>query len=391
MSAHAAERRTILPFLLLCAAALALPACGKKGPNQPPIRILPAPAQGLSVRQIGPDVLLTARLSLQETDGTPIGDKARLRILRMRATDTLKPGSVSQRYLLQEFERGAQVVATLGGEALALAAPGGRLTFRDTGALSAAPAGARPRFMYGVVIVDGQGKRSPLPPPPLIEVVPAPPAPHDLKLETGEGEIRLRWEPGGPGAPATLFNIYRRTKADAEDPEAPLNHAPIEATTYTDKEFNYGETYRYVVRALASKEAPPRESPDSPEVEVLPRDIYPPQAPTGLAAAAEGTIIRVYWFPNNEPDLAGYRIYRRDAPDAEFKLLAEVGAADTTYADAAVRPGVRYHYVVTAVDSASPPNESARSEERTETLPAYAAPPGPRSQASPSPRPGRPR
>ncbi len=379
---RASAPASLLARALACALACALAGCGKKGPNMPPLRVLPSPPQGLSVRQIGGEVVLTARLPMQETDGRPVGPRAQVRILRMRATDTFRPGAVSSRYLMHQFENGAQALAAFSVEALEKAAPGGRLRFRDATALGG-PAGVRPRFLYSVQILDSEKRRSPLPPPALIEVVPPPPAPHDLKVETAEGEVRLAWQPGASAAspaasggapPPPMFNVYRKGKTDTEDPDDPLNQKPLKETAYVDREFTYGESYRYVVRALAGAQKPPHESADSPEVEVRPTDIYPPKAPTGLAASAEGSVIKVYWFPNGEPDLGGYRIYRRDRPDGEFRLLAQVGPAETSFADTDVRPGVRYHYVVTAFDSSSPPNESVRSEERAETVPLEAAP-----------------
>ncbi|OLC55379.1 MAG: hypothetical protein AUH92_02280 [Acidobacteria bacterium 13_1_40CM_4_69_4] len=124
-----------------------------------------------------------------------------------------------------------------------------------------------------------------------------------------------------------------------------------------------------------------RESLPSDVVEVRPLDVYSPKAPTGLAAAVEGSVIKLYWFPNGEPDLHGYRVYRREA-EGKWTLLGEVGPAETSFADATAARGVRYHYAVTAVDGASPPNESPRSDEQSEVLPAgegaapEGAPPG---------------
>jgi len=410
---------TLARAALPCAAALLLAACGKKGPNQPPLRILPAPPREIAVRQIGPDVVVTALLSMQETDGRPLGPKAQVRILRLRPPDTLRPGAVSQHYLMRQFDKGAQAMASFSGAALDSAAPKGRLRFRDAGVLGRPPAAAKTRYMYSVLVIDEEGKRSPLPDPRVIEVAPSLPPPHDLKVETAEGEIRLAWQPGAlegaPGGPApvaaaprpsgpggqasrpgggavdrVLFNLYRRTKAEQAMPDLPLNREPIDGTTFVDREFVYGETYLYLVRALERNETPLRESADSPEVEVHPVDIYPPKAPTGIAASAEGGIIRIYWFPNSEPDLAGYRVYRREAPGGEYTLLGQAGSSDTSLADTGARPGVRYYYVVTAIDTASPPNESVRSEVKSESRPSEAAPaPTARPEQQPSPAPRR--
>ena len=51
--------------------------------------------------------------------------------------------------------------------------------------------------------------------------------------------------------------------------------------------------------------------------------------------------------------------------------------AETSFADMTAARGVRYYYVVTALDGATPPNESARSAEVSESVSAdTAAAPG---------------
>lgn len=357
----------------LAVAVLLVTACGKKGPPQPSIRILPSAAQGLTLRQVGPRVVLTATLPMQETNGTPIAGPVQVKILRMPATETLRPGAVSDRYLQHQFERGAKVLATLGGDSLAKAAPGGRLTYLDA-SIAPGPAGSAMRLFYSVLIIDAQGKRSPLPVPPMVEIARAPAPAHDLKVEASEGRVRLTWEPGEGDPLNGTFNIYRRLVTDNEEPVLPINPQPIVGTSYEDTTIVYGAAYRYMVRAVIGKALTVRESADIPEVEVRPLDVYPPKIPTGVAVSSEGPVIRVYWFPNSEPDLGGYHIFRRETADGEFKLAGEVGPTETAFADATVRPGVRYHYVVSAFDSATPANESPRSEERTETLQLDAAP-----------------
>ena len=374
--------------LLTALAAAALTAsCGKQGPPLPPIRILPAAAEDLAARQIGPDVILTATLPRQHTDGTPLEGDLEVRVLRMPATQSLGPGSVSGRYLQRQFEKEARLVARLSREALAAAATGRRLRFRDAGAASG---GAPARYLYSLVVVDGQGRRSPLPQPIGIETVPPPPAPRRLTAETTEGEVRLLWETGDAEA-GRRYNVYRRGADDPAEPDRPLNPEPLTTTSFVDRTFRYGETYRYTVRAVAARDRPLRESVSATEVEIRPVDVYPPKAPSGLAVAAEGTVVKLYWFPNAEPDLGGYRVHRRTPPDGPFELLGQVGAAETSFTDSKAVPGVRYHYVVTAIDGTVPPNESPRSEERSETLPLGPAPqpaPGATPGETPRPTPG---
>ena len=369
--------RAIRPRAVLCAfLAAAASGCGKKGPPLPPVRVLPRPAQNVHVRQIGPDVVIEATLSLSRTDGSPLGPGAAVRIMKMRPAPTLKPRGVSVRYLLVVFQKEAKVVISFSGAELQHALTSGRLVYHERGAADvgpgAVPGAPGPRYLYAVQVVDEQEERSPLSVPQEIQLAPPPKAPVGLAATAAEGEVRLSWESGEPGATKELFNVYRRAAAEEEEPLQPLNLAPIPDRTCVDTKFQYGVTYRYSVRALLTPPPPLRESAPSAEVEVRPLDVYSPKAPTGLAAAVEGQAIKLYWFPNSEPDLRGYRIYRRQEGQ-EFRLIGEVDAAETSFADTTAARGVRYHYAVTAVDGATPPNESARSEEVSEGLPADAS------------------
>ena len=366
-SASPASRPRALVWVILAAAAgLHAAGCGKKGPPLPPIRILPRPAQNVHVRQVGADVLLDATVSLNRTDDTPLGPEARVQIMRMRPSPTLKPSNVSVRYLMTVFQRQATVVASV--------AVSGHFVYHDRSVLgdapaagAGAPAAAPPRYLYAVQLVDGHGQSSALSAVQEILLAPPPAMPLRLKVETAEGEVRLAWESGAPDAKGELFNVYRRPGAQDEEPLVPLNTAPLSERTYVDTRFTYGETYRYSVRALLQPPPPLRESVPCDEVEVLPLDVFPPKAPTGLVAAVEGQAIKLYWFPNSEPDLHGYRAYRREAK-GEYRLIGEVGAAETSFADTTAARGVRYYYEVTALDGATPPNESPRSAEVSESM-----------------------
>jgi hypothetical protein len=392
---------------LIAALSVMMVGCGKKGPPQAPIRILPSPPGPLSVRQIGPDIVVATTLPGTRTDGTRLEAGAEVRVLRMAATESLRPGAVSERYLVQQFERQARPVGAFSGADLDALVLAGRFLFVDRGAgvpAAAAPAAgpapethrssstprARPvGYLYGIQVVEHAGKKSALRPPLLIESCDPPPVPGEGQVDLGEGEVRLRWSagesraspPSGPAPPvakstspaaesqaAPGFNVYRRQPGAPRDPETPLNPETLDGTSYIDRTFQYDIGYEYFVRSVVPGRTPACESPDGAIVAVKPHDRFPPAAPTGLAVAAEGGTIRVYWFPNDEPDLAGYRIYRSEEGKPEMGLIAEVPATETSFVDSGAQPGVRYHYAVTAVDGASPPNESARSEERSEML-----------------------
>ena len=82
--------------------------------------------------------------------------------------------------------------------------------------------------------------------------------------------------------------------------------------------------------------------------------------------AGTGTM-NLGWDANTEPDLAGYLVLRGDAPDGTLQPLTPAPIPATSYEDKTVKPGVRYVYVIVAVDKATPPNRSAPSARVEET------------------------
>jgi hypothetical protein len=372
-SAATSSSRRCRVTALGVALAVLMPACGKKGPPEPPLRVTPAAPGAAQARQIGTDVVLTASLHGKRTDGTPLGEGGGVQVLRMPASASLRPGAVSERYLVQTFLKQAKPVAEVTGDAFVSSVQQGSLRFvdRDAAVAPAAAggvtAGPSLAYLYGLQVIEPGGKRSPLRPPLLVEIGTPPPAPGALQTEVVEGVVRLRWE---PPATAASYNVYRRELASSREPDAPINAAPLAAPEYADRSFRYDIDYRYYVRSVDPRRATPCESVAGRPSDVRPHDSFAPAAPTGIAVAVEAGQIRVYWFPNAEADLSGYRIYRRAEGESEAHVVGEVASGESAFVDPSAAPGVRYHYSVSAVDGATPVNESRRSEERSDRLPA---------------------
>jgi hypothetical protein len=367
---------------MMVALGAAIAGCGKKGPPEPPVRILPAAPGAIAVRQVGGDILLSATLRPTRTDGTPLAPGAEVRVMRMPSAPGLRPGLVSERYLVQQFLQEAGTIATLDPRTPQGGATG-RFAYRDSGVVPENPGAAAPGapsgFLYGLRVVEPGGKSSPMRAPVLVEVAQPPPPPGALEGEAVEGEVRLTWQAASDSG---TYNVYRRESPDGPEPEAPINPTPLTVTEYVDRSFHYDTEYQYFVRASLAGRGTPCESLAGPLYTVRPHDHFAPVAPTGIAVVVEGQQIRVYWFPNAEPDLAGYRIYRRAEGESESRLVGEVVSTESSWADAGAAPEVRYYYAVSAIDGATPINEGPRSEERSERLPpagkpaADEAPPG---------------
>lgn len=80
-------------------------------------------------------------------------------------------------------------------------------------------------------------------------------------------------------------------------------------------------------------------------------EVYPPPAaPRGLWSITGDRQVELYWYPNAEHYLDGYRIYRSTEPTGYFPRIATVSRHATSYVDRDVRNGVTYYYAIAAFD-----------------------------------------
>ena len=204
-----------------------------------------------------------------------------------------------------------------------------------------------------------------------------------IEARVTEPAIELSWAAvnrtpaGDPLTVAVRYNIYR-----AELDAASTNLAKPDVSqlnlngklqllasqpeqTYSDKSFEFGKTYAYMVRSVIDGNNTSLESADSTPIIVTPRDTFPPAAPQAISAAVlpgetdNSPVVDLSWSINVEPDFTGYRVYRSERPDTKGQLLTTELLPTPAYRDTSVQPSHRYWYVVTAVDRAG--NESAPS------------------------------
>lgn len=75
-----------------------------------------------------------------------------------------------------------------------------------------------------------------------------------------------------------------------------------------------------------------------------------PAPPAGLVVAVGDGGVSLDWDDNGEPDLAGYTVYRRTGGGGYAVIASDVQQSE--YVDGEAVNGIRYYYVVTAVDEA---------------------------------------
>jgi hypothetical protein len=352
--------------------ALLLVGCGKKLPPLSPLQVLPARVTPLSLTQEGTDVVLRFPYPKETTTGEALTDLTKVTVFRelVAARPGARPPAPPEGPLRareeQTFLLRAQRVMELSRADLDDAALGSEVIARDS-LLPLLPEGRLGKVIlrYGVAATRGKKQTGEL--SPLVSIFPAiPPGfPIHLLADVEERRVCLSWLPPvdmlGGSRPATVagYVVYRR-KPDEEEYGAPLGIA-IRAPLYVDETALSGQRYLYTVRATAAKELPLVLGPPADEVLVDTTDVFAPAAPEGLLVLVEAAANRVLWNPVLAPDLAGYRVFRKE-PDGSWRLLADK-LKEPTFVDQGGPKDAAY--AVSAVDASG--NESARAEASART------------------------
>ncbi len=366
-----AALRSSIRLSLVCAAVAGLTAagCGKKGPPQAPLGIRPESPRALQARQRGETIWISLREPAKRTDGSELDPGAYLRIFMLpeglpkpsRAgrsglpppptRPSGAPAWILEREKWPGYRAGSRLEVPLSLSSLGLRAAGG------------ASLDGR-RIAFAAEVQEGRRHRSELAGPVPLTLCEAPAPPASVQAEMTESGIRIRWDP--PKSIEAKANLYR---ADGKSPPSGEPYASVVASegVFIDRKLEPGATYSYELRFARGEGGSSCES-TAAAAAARSIDTFPPAPPKGVAAVAEEALIRLFWSPSPETDLAGYIVYRREGEGGEWRRMNETLLTDTTWADTTVLPGVEYTYVVTAMDGAATPNESGRSEPVSEKI-----------------------
>jgi fibronectin type 3 domain-containing protein len=358
--------------LCLAPCAFALSACGKRRPPQPPVENIPQRTELLSGVQRGNQVILSWPAPRRNASDESVQSIRRVDVYRL-AEAVEDPLPLTE----EEFSARATLIGSVPFEQLEpTAATAGTLTYTDELSLTEPV-----RLRYAVRYVNAEGQRASFSNFLLIEPAASVSQPPVLNPspEVRENAVVVSWV--APAAnvdrttPANLlgYNVYRSARSQNEPAQTPLNSRPLNATSYADQSFKFGEEYIYVVRAVSlGTGGEPVESLNSNAVDAKPTDTFPPAPPSSLTAAASPAPLRisVFFAANQERDVVGYNLYRStdaDLPKQQWTKLNRNLLDRTTFQDEAVQTGKRYFYYVTAVDAAG--NVSKPSEVAYDTAP----------------------
>ena len=355
------------PPLRLCGilllAAVIFSGCGKRRPPLPPVERVLQRTELLSGAQQGNEVILSWPAPQRNAPDSSVQSIRRIDVYRLAE----KPGAPLA-LTEEEFAARSTLVGSVTFEQIQTA--GDTLTYRDVLELAGQPT----RLRYALRYVNASGQRAAfsnfLTIEPAARIAQAPTLAAEPKLT--EDAITLTWQ--APTAnidgstPVNLlgYNVYRMDESQSDPNQVPINSALVSGTQYADKNFQFGNNYRYIVRSVSLGTGGAQvESLNSNSVPVAPRDTFPPAAPERPSIAPDPSFGRlaIFFAPNKEPDVAGYDLYRSTDPNLpkdQWAKLNQTLLTRTTYQDDRVESGKTYYYYLRAVDQAgnvSPPSE----------------------------------
>jgi hypothetical protein len=357
-----------------CSFLFFLGGCGAPGEPSPPSPPIPAAVTDLTAQQKGDAAQLTFTVPTKTITGTRLTEIPACQVYRGECKADGSPDAKSF-HLVYTFpgalvsgdivEKRAQLFVPIAPEE-AKSHPGHQVAYLVRTRISAKKESGDSNIIA-------------------LAVYPVPEAIGTVDAAVTESAVELHWAAvartsGGDLLASVSYHVYRGQldpSADQGTIDAAvkdLAHARLktklsliqstDSSSARDGDFEFNQTYVYVVRSVANAANAP-ESGDSTPVAVSPRDTFPPAAPVGLVAAqltgdtASSALVDLSWSISPESDVAGYRLYRSEADGVRGPPLIPDLIPTPAFRDTTVQTGRRYRYVVTAVDRAG--NESAES------------------------------
>ena len=361
--------KTLL-HLVVVAVIFAAAGCGKRRPPLPPVERVQQRTELLSGAQQGNEVILSWPAPRRNAPDSSVQSIRRIDVYRLAENPGAPLGLTED-----EFAARATLVGSLTFEQIQTA--GDTLTYRDALELAGQPT----RLRYALRYVNASGQRAAF--SNFLTIEPAARIAQPPVLSSSpniaEDAITLTWQPPAANidgsTPVNLlgYNVYRTDESQTDVNQTPINSALVSGTTYSDRNFKFGQDYRYLVRSVSLGTGGAQvESLNSNAVPAQPRDVFAPAPPERPSIAPDPSFGRlaIFFAANKESDIAGYNIYRStdpNLPKQSWTKLNQELLTRTNYRDERVESGKTYYYYIVAVDNAG--NVSQPSDVASETVP----------------------
>jgi hypothetical protein len=347
-------RSPVLARYLLCGLIgllLLTAGCGKKMTPYAPDQVLPAPVRDFQLTQDGDALLLTWRLPRQNLLGQPLTQIQGCQVYRTALRGVAPAALMSSDFALYaDIDLAYPQRGEVQGESL-------RLQDRDL----------LPdhRYYYRVAAYGPDGHLGGWSRTLSHAWGWLPQAPGALKAVPGDKIVSLAWSPvsrlqnGTPVRDLAGYLVYRLS---GQGPWIQVTPAPVRQDKFQDVAVLNNVDYTYKVVAVRRLDGNLLASLASPTRRATPEKTTPPPPLLNVLAVSTAEGVALRWEPSPSPDLAGYRIYRRQMGETKYRRLNAKLVKKPYFVDSQVKRGVTYYYYVTAVDDTPRANESLPSE-----------------------------
>lgn len=330
-------------------------ACGRKASLIPRSELVPQPVTDLRVMGKEDRAILSWNAPDSDIRGGPVRDLSLFTILRDSLPFDRLPCKECPPRFTDIYEMSAP-------EDKGVFLPGAAYGFSDT------PLTYGVRYQYQVVVSRAQGGTSRRSPAAVLywDVPPAPPG--GLKGLAGDRHILLSWTrpeitvDGTPMTDVAGYAVYRK-EGGGTYPLLSVSHQPVTDTTYTDGGLENHRQYYYTVRALRRVYDSLVEGPPSNEILLVPYRMDVPPCPEGVMAACTSGGIELTWKKSDDPEVAGYHIYRRKEGESRLTRITGRPIPEPHFTDRGARKGKTYFYAVKSVEGPPLERESPPSGE----------------------------
>jgi hypothetical protein len=354
------EKHGISFLAALFPTLLWLVGCGVPGPPVPPTPKIPEAARDLVAQQVGERVLLRWTLPRLHTDGTRLDGPPKMEVLRAFVAD----GAPSE----EGFIAQARVAYALPPQVVKSFLHTDIVAFPDLLGANVLREQAGRTAVYAIRAVNEKGQSVGFSNLAAVRVYPVPTPIAIIATRVTERAIELRWDAPKrttSGTPVEAIAGYQIYRSETGQSGSFALHGTSGISQYEDTQFAFGRKYFYAVRVLAQYGTDTVESEGSTIVEVTARDLFPPPVPANPIVVAGPGRVDLTWDASAATDLAGYFVYRSTEPGTGYERLTPQPLRVLSFADTTAKPGTRYYYVVTAVDTEG--NESQFSAEVSAT------------------------
>jgi len=236
------------------------------------------------------------------------------------------------------------------------------------------------KYYYRMTAVNSGGSESELTAPVSGVTFGPPPGPTSIQVSSGMvKQVVISWK-ALSGPEVIGYAIYRGESPDSLKLIKKIRKrgaSKFKDAGGWDKRLKDGTKYYYTVRSINTVGV---ESMTEEIAEAITKPV--PAAPVGMSATQnEVGKTTLSWSPNEEPDIASYRILRSESSNGKFRTIGST--VEAMFKDVDLKNGASYYYQIQAIDKDGLVSEPSKTVETT-TKPTPSAPLGLEASAAKS-------